>query len=970
MTIEQIREYQLIEKRQLQDIQGIGYLLEHRKSGAKLFLIETEDENKVFNISFLTPPENNTGCEHILEHSVLCGSKKYPAKDPFIELVKGSTNTFLNAITYPDKTTYPVASCNDKDFQNLMSVYMDAVFYPNIYGNKKIFLQEGWHYELESMEQPLIYNGVVYNEMKGAYSDADAIMDRKVKQVLFPNSCYQYDSGGIPEHIVSLTYEDFLNYHKEKYHPSNAYIYLYGNMDMVEKLQWLDKEYLSHFQKQEVGVFIKEQALSTEMIEVEEVFDATEEVEDDGRFTWAKLLPMNISMETIFAFQILDYVLLHAPGAPLKQALLDCNIGKDIYGGFDTDLAQPMFVLNVKGVEDSKREQFKTVITKTLQSIVTEGIKQTSLEAGLNICEFKAREADFGRFPKGLMYGLQCMEVWLSDNGISPFAPLEFTNIFLKLKEKLHTGYFTQLVKEYLLENKGGVIVYGIPQKNLQQKIDKQIEEQLQKIKNQLSKEELHQLIIQTKELKQYQEEPSSKEALESIPMLKTSDIKREVMFQEVEVEQIDDVKLIYESIFTSNIIYGTYLFDCKYLEIEDFVILSILKKCFGKLNTKNYTYNELADEINLYTGGIDFLVTSYKDTKKDTACQIMFEVKVRCSYEKVEKAVGLVKEILFETDWSDKKRLKEMIKEISSNVCDDLNVLGHVASSTRAGSYISLDAYLSDVQNGVYFYEAIKEMEETFDEKADVIIQRFNQVMDKLFVKGNLLTNCTCEKEGYLLWKEQLHKIADNLQQTQLKPVILQPTLEKKNEGIKIPSQVQYVARCGNFKYAGYEYTGSMKVLKTILDYEYLWKQVRVKGGAYGCMTGFSRDGDSYFVSYRDPNMKETNAIYEQLPEYLSTICIDEREMEKYIIGTISEMDIPLTPVGKGERGLSCYLSNITREDLQKERDEVLSTSQESIRLLAKPIQAVLEDNCLCVFGSSKKIDENMEMFSQIKTI
>ncbi len=968
MTIEQLDLYKIIEKRELPDIQGVGYLLKHKKSGSKLFLIETKDENKVFNISFRTPPENSTGCQHILEHTVLCGSKKYPVKDPFVELVKGSMNTFLNAITYPDKTTYPVASCNDQDFQNLMAVYMDAVFYPNIYENEKIFLQEGWHYELESMDSPLIYNGVVYNEMKGAYSDADAIIDRKVKQVLYPNTCYQYDSGGVPEEIVNLTYEEFLGYHKKMYHPSNSYIYLYGNMNMVEKLQWLDEHYLTHFDEVEIDSQIKNQPYIDRMVEEEQLFDVTEDSGEEARFTWAKLISSSVDIETMFAFQILDYILLNAPGAPLKQALLDANIGKDIYGGFDTEFKQPMFTLNVKGVEENKRHQFGSIIEQTLHAIIKNGIKKKSLEAGINICEFKAREADFGRFPKGLMYGLQCMEVWMNDS--NPFEPLEITKVFAGLKEKIGTDYFEQLVKKYLIDNNHGVIVYGIPTKGLQEEADKKLEETLQCIKDSLSKEQLEQLIVKTKELKEYQEEPSTKEQLETIPMITLSDIKKEVEMVDVNVETVHGIEMIHENIFTSKIIYGTYLFKCNCLDIEDFVYLSILKKSLGKLDTQKYSYNELTDEVNMHTGGIDFLITSYKDVKTTKYPQVMFEIKVRCGYEQIKDAVLLVKEILFETKWNNKKRLKEIIKEISASVSDDLNVLGHVASSTRAGSYISMDSYLSDVQNGVYFYEKIREIEANFDEMSDGLIKGLQDVKDKLLVKGNLLTNCTCKEDGYKLWKEQLEVIESSLTNKKIEPVTLQPVLEKKNEAFKIPSQVQYVARCGNFKDAGFSYTGAMKVLKILLDYEYLWKNLRMKGGAYGCMSGFSRDGDCYFVSYRDPNMKETNEVYEKLPQYLQTVVIDRRDMEKYIIGTISELDIPLTPAGKGDRALACYLSNITKEDLQKERDEILSATEESIRQLAAPIQAVLEDKCLCVFGSSKKIDENKDMFKSIRTI
>ena len=467
MSIYDLEAYQVIQKADLSDIKSRGTLLKHKKSGARILLMENEDENKVFAIGFRTPPSDSTGVPHIMEHSVLCGSRDFPVKDPFVELVKGSLNTFLNAMTYPDKTVYPVASCNDTDFQNLMHVYMDAVFYPNIYQHDKTFRQEGWSYKLEEPDGELTLSGVVYNEMKGAFSSPEGVLDRVILNSLFPDTSYANESGGDPEVIPELTYGQFLDFHRKYYHPSNSYIYLYGDMDMEEKLRWLDENYLSDFDNDPVDSAIRFQQPFDQMREVVQEYSiASGESEKENTYlSYNKVIGTSLDEKLYLAFQILDYALLSAPGAPLKKALLDAGIGKDILGSYDNGIYQPIFSVISKNAELEQKDEFIRVIEDTLKKIADKGMDRKALRAGINYHEFRFREADFGNYPRGLMYGLQLFDSWLYDEE-KPFIHMQAIPVFEFLKENVETGYFEDLIRKYLLDNTHGSIVIIRPERD------------------------------------------------------------------------------------------------------------------------------------------------------------------------------------------------------------------------------------------------------------------------------------------------------------------------------------------------------------------------------------------------------------------------------------------------------------------------------------------------------------------------
>lgn len=970
MNIENCMAYELVEQKNLRDIKSRGYILRHKKTGARVSLISNDDKNKVFYVGFKTPSLDSTGAAHIVEHTVLCGSQKFPAKDPFVELVKGSLNTFLNAMTYPDKTIYPVASLNDKDFQNLMHVYLDAVFHPNIYRRPEIFKQEGWHYELEETEAPITLNGVVYNEMKGAFSAAEDVLSRQILKALYPDTSYRFESGGDPEEIPSLTYEQFLAFHGRYYHPSNSYIYLYGDMDMEEKLNWLDETYLCHYDYLEVDSSIARQEAFKEPVEVKKSYSiaSTESVEDN---TW---LSLNFSVDTILneklyiAFDILDYVLLGAPGAPLKKALLDARIGKDIMSSYDNSTFQPIFSVIAKNSNPGKKEEFLKIVQQVLKEQVKKGINKKSLKAGLNSFEFKYREADFGQFPKGLLFGIQCLDSWLYDDA-QPFTHLEALSVIEWLKEQVDTGYFEGLIEEYLLKNTHRAVVLIEPERGLNAKNDKALEEKLKAYKDSLTPEEIEALVSETRRLKEYQEEPSTREELLSIPMLSREDLKREAEPLCIQECQEEGTPLLFHEVDSNGIAYLDLLFDTSAVAKEDIPYLGILKAVLGFVDTENYPYGELASEINLNTGGITSVVGNYAHVR-DEGFSTTFEIRVKALYDKIPKAMELVGEILSKTSYQDSRRIYEILAQLKSRLQMSFSASGHTISAMRAMSYFSKSAKYTDMTGGIDFYRTVSYIEENYDKEKEALAAKLQELTELIFRPENLMVSLGSQKEGYerfvrtlpglgaLLWNTAVVEHRDILE------------CEKENEGFFDASQVQYVSRAGSFKRAGFDYTGALRILKVILSYDYLWLNIRVKGGAYGCMSGFTRRGEGYFTSYRDPNLLKTNEVYEGTPEYLRNFTVDERDMTKYIIGTISDMDTPLTPFLKAQRSLNAYMTGVTFADIQKERDEVLSAGQDTIRALADLMEALLKEQAFCVIGNEEKLREGSELFMELKSL
>ena len=974
MSIYDLNAYEVLQTEDLSDLKSKGTLLKHKKSGARVLLMENDDENKVFTIGFRTPPSDSTGVPHIMEHSVLCGSKEFPVKDPFVELVKGSLNTFLNAMTYPDKTVYPVASCNDKDFQNLMHVYMDAVFYPNIYQNDKTFRQEGWSYKLDDPDGELTISGVVYNEMKGAFSSPEGVLDRVVLNSLFPDNAYSVESGGDPEVIPELTYEQFLDFHRKYYHPSNSYIYLYGDMNMEEKLRWLDEKYLSDFENEPVDSEIHLQKPFTEMKEVVQEYSiASEESEEDNTYlSYNKVIGTTLDEKLYLAFEILDYALLSAPGAPLKKALLDAGVGKDISGSYDNGVYQPIFSVISKNANVEQKEEFVRVIEDTLKDIVKNGINKKALRAGINYHEFRFREADFGNYPRGLMYGLQLFDSWLYDE-TKPFIHMQAIPTFEFLKEQVETGYFEELIQKYLLDNTHGSIVIIKPERGRTARMDKELADKLQAYKDSLSKEEIDALVKATKELEEYQEEESAPEDLAKIPVLGREDISREIAPIYNKELETSGVKLVHHEVETNGIGYTALLFDLSGIPEEKLPYISILQSVLGIINTKNYEYSELFNEINVHTGGIGTSLELYTDVTKvkEKEFRATFEIKGKALYPKMNVLFSMMREILMESDLGDEKRLKEILAMLKSRLQMSFLSSGHTTAALRSLSYTSPMAKFKDDTDGIGYYEVVKELEENFEEKKAELIANLRQIAQQIFRKDNLIISYTSSADGLAPMEEAFTKIADTLHTEEKEAEIpCEIHCVKRNEGFKTSSKVQYVARTGNFIDRGVEYTGALQILKVILSYDYLWQNVRVKGGAYGCMSSFNRIGEGYLVSYRDPNLEKTMEIYEGVVDYLKNFNVDDRDMNKFIIGTISNIDRPMNPAAKGSRSMNLYMNHVSAEMIREERDQILDAQQSDIRALADVLQALLDAHELCVIGSEEKIEEQKEMFLEIKTL
>lgn len=971
MTIHDLAEYEILDEHRVEDVQSDGFILRHKKSGARIAILSNNDDNKVFYIGFRTPPEDETGVPHIIEHTTLCGSKKFPVKDPFIELAKGSLNTFLNAMTYPDKTVYPVASCNDQDFKNLMDVYLDAVFNPNITKYEEIFKQEGWHYELTGRDDELKINGVVYNEMKGAYSSPDEVLSSQIYRSLFPDNTYSKDSGGNPEYIPKLTYEAYLDFYHKYYHPSNSYIYLYGDMDVVERLEWLDKEYLSLYDYKKVNSEINKQPAFDEIKNVEAQYSITMDDTQENKtyLSYNRVVGDTLDEMLYQAFDVLDYALVSSPGAPVKQALIDAGIGDDVYGSYDAGILQPVFSFVAKNANASQADEFESIIESTLKEVVKTGINKEALLAGINSSEFKFREADFGQFPKGLLFGLNCLDSWLFDD-MKPFIHLECLGTFAKLRKAVDTDYFEKLIQEYLLDNTHGSSVTVKPKRGLGNEREEALAKELSDYKASLSDEEIKKLIEDTEHLKKYQEEPSSDEDLRKLPMLTRADMKKNAMpFSNIEDELLD-VKVVRHDIESNGIDYISFLFDAGDFAQSELGYLGFFTNALGLVSTEKYSYTDLANATNIYTGGISTGTASHPDIKDRNNFVFKFEVKLKVLEKNLDKALELMEQMLLSSDFTDTKRLGELVAQIKARLQANLSSSGHLVAAMRSMSSFSRYALYQDELKGVAFYRSICRIEKELSESPKSVSDKLAAIAKKLFARNRMLISFTGNNEAYGNAKPSLEKVIAGFDKMSAVGNQAEVHFNTAKEAFIDASQIQYVAKTGDFICEGYEYTGALRLLRIILSYDYLWINVRVKGGAYGCMNTFLRSGESYFVSYRDPNLSDTLDVYNRIPEYIKSFSPDERDMTKYIIGTFSALDTPMNPEAKGSRSLSAYLEGITYEQIQKERNEILNAQPEDIRRLADLVEAVLKKDSICVIGNENMIKESAGLFENVEKL
>ena len=964
---EELNGFRLKNFSEVEEIAAKTYEFEHSKTGAKLFFVETDDDNKVFYIGFRTPPKDDTGVAHIVEHSVLCGSKKYPLKEPFVELVKGSLNTFLNAMTYPDKTVYPVASRNAKDFRNLQDVYLDAVFNPAMLTTPEILMQEGWHYEIENADAPLTYSGVVYNEMKGALSSPDDILGSKLQQATFPQNCYGFQSGGEPEAIPTLTQENFVAFHQKFYHPSNSFIYLYGDVDIAEQLAYLDREYLSKFDRLEVDSAIDFHPAFTEMKRVAEVYPiGAEENSAEKSFLSLNLVVGDtLDTRTNLGLEILTHALFSSPAAPVRKALIDSGLGKDVDAGMEDDLRQPTFTITLTGSEVDRAEKFYALLTAELQKLVDNGIDKTLLQASINLMEFRLREADFGLAPKGLIYGLRLLKTWLY--GGDPNGYLRYEDDLAAMKRGLDENYFEDIVKKYFLDNPHKVLMTLAPDKTFAKKRDDAQAAKLAEIKSTLTAAQVEEIISTTKKLKLRQQSPDSPEALKTIPILKREDLRKEAEHLPLQFRDLDGTRILFSNVDTHGIIYLTFYFDALKVPQEKIFHAYLLATLLGNVDTKKHSYDKLAILTNLNIGGFGATLRADAENGKPHAFAPRLRVFVKALKSKLAEMTDILAEIFNETIFTNKKRIRELIEqEVIGFELNLQNMAPSIVAAQLASYQTKAGAFNAAVQ--LPFNKFLKELLVDFDEKFDGLVADLNDVLNRLVNRNGLIISVTATDDLYKNFTPKLSTLLKSMTIDEFKREHYSFPCKPKNEGLYSQSRVQYVGKGANFLELGHEYTGTLNILETILRYEYFWTKIRVQGGAYGAFSSFTRAGNLFFCSYRDPNLEKTLETFDGTADFLKNFDVSDREMDKYIIGTLSKIDKPLTPSIKGQLAADFCLRNITYADRQKSRDEILSARQEDIRALSKLVGDCMKENCLCVFGNEAVLKEHAEIFNEVK--
>ena len=811
----------------------------------------------------------------------------------------------------------------------------------------------------------------VYNEMKGAYSSPDEVLSSQIYRSLFPDNTYSKDSGGNPEYIPKLTYEAYLDFYHKYYHPSNSYIYLYGDMDVVERLEWLDKEYLSLYDYKKVNSEINKQPAFDEIKNVEAQYSITMDDSQENKtyLSYNRVVGDSLDEMLYQAFDVLDYALVSSPGAPVKQALIDAGIGDDVYGSYDAGILQPVFSFVAKNANASQADEFESIIENTLKEVVKTGINKEALLAGINSSEFKFREADFGQFPKGLLFGLNCLDSWLFDD-MKPFIHLECLGTFAKLRKAVDTDYFEKLIQEYLLDNTHGSSVTVKPKRGLGNEREEALAKELSNYKASLSDEEIKKLIEDTEHLKKYQEEPSSDEDLRKLPMLTRADMKKNAMaFSNIEDELLD-VKVVRHDIESNGIDYISFLFDAGDFAQRELGYLGFFTNALGLVSTEKYSYTDLANATNIYTGGISTGTASHPDIKDRNNFVFKFEVKLKVLEKNLDKALELMEQMLLSSDFTDTKRLGELVAQIKARLQANLSSSGHLVAAMRSMSSFSRYALYQDELKGIAFYRSICHIEKELSESPKSVSDKLAAIARKLFARNRMLISFTGNNEAYGNAKPSLEKVIAGFNKMSAIGNQAEVHFNTAKEAFIDASQIQYVAKTGDFICEGYEYTGALRLLRIILSYDYLWINVRVKGGAYGCMNTFLRSGESYFVSYRDPNLSDTLDVYDRIPEYIKSFSPDERDMTKYIIGTFSALDTPMNPEAKGSRSLSAYLEGITYEQIQKERNEILNAQPEDIRRLADLVEAVLKKDSICVIGNENMIKESARLFENVEKL
>ena len=963
-TGDKMSGFKLVEKRFVKEVDAECLLFKHEQSGARLLKISNGDLNKTFCITFKTVTESDAGTPHILEHSVLNGSKNFPVKSPFDILSKGSLKTFLNAMTGSDITLYPVSSMNDKDFRSLMHVYLDAVFNPLIYEDPRILEQEGWHHDLEHADSNLTYKGVVYNEMKGVFSNPTRELGYLVDRQLFPDTPYRFLSGGYPAAIPTLTYDNFINFHRKYYHPSNSYIFLYGDGDTEAELAFIDEHYLSKYTESDQIVDIPLQPAFEALRSSQGFYSAIEgsELEGNSYLSLSFVVGLSADQQLVLGLRVLTQALFNNESAPVRLALQEAGIGKDISAWVD-DLKQNVFHIQVQNANPDEGEKFKRVVFETLEKVANEGLDTAAITGILNRMEFNLRE---GNTPhKGLYYNQKALNSWFW--GDEPFSGPEYEKPLATFKQSLPSGYLESLISESMINNPHALLFTLNPKPGLEGENDRQTNAELATYKASLSPDEVTQLVDHTAMLVDYQKSEDTPEALATIPLLALEDINPKADWFIADESRVSRIPYLHFETFTNDISYIRLFFDLRVLSEEQLPYASLLAVLLGSIGTDNYTFGELDKALDTHLGGFNTYLSSYLQNRDDDQLIPKFVLSTKAMTPDQGKAFDFSEEILRHSQLDDVDRIKDVVTRHHSRLSANVKRDGLGYARTRLFSYTTKAGMFNELTGGLEYYWFISDLVENFDARQVGLINELKIVSDLLFNKKNLIASTTCSGDAINVFRSELKGFSKSLGRQ--KPVFLDwdLTSKSKNEGLMAASKVQYVVQGADFTDLGYRWDGKIRVLNQIVSREWLNNQVRVIGGAYGGFARFAPTGQVYFGSYRDPNLSSTLENHAKTPNFLSTLDIDQNEMTRFIIGTISGMDQPQTQSQRGNTAVARYFTKLTQEQLQAERNAVLTTSLEDIKSYGKMISDIIENSPLCVYGNEDKLKQNKNIFEKL---
>ncbi len=959
--------FKVLDARFVEEVNARVIRLVHEQSGAQVLKIANDDANKTFSIAFKTIPESDCGTPHIMEHSVLNGSKHFPVKSPFDILARGSLNTFLNAMTGSDITIYPIASMNDTDYFNLMHVYLDAVFYPLAVQDPRIFYQEGWHHELTDPEEPIVYKGVVYNEMKGAYSDPNRILEYQADRHLFPDSPYGYSSGGYPTAIPDLSYDDFVAFHETYYHPDNSFIFLYGDADLDTELEFIHNNYLSHFEQSGRTFTLPLQKPFYSMREQTEYYPVTEESDLDNQtyLSMSWIVGKNTDRSLYMSLDVLTDVLVNHESAPIRNALQEAEIGRDV-SAYVAEQKQNVVKITVKNANPEDKDRFRQIVMETLQRVADEGVDRESLEGTLNRMEFRLREGDDAQ--KGLRYNFQSIRTWFYAQ--DPYLGLEWEKPLATLKTALDSDLLEETIQHHLIDNPHKLLLVLEPKPGMEQEQSADIKTHLADLKASMSDADIDSLVSSTQELIEHQQREDSPDALATIPLLERKDISPKAEWYGVDEREIDGIPVLYHPEFTNNVVYMQLLFDARVLPEELLPYAGLLAECLSLLNTERYSYGDLDNALNIHTGGFNTSVTSFLKERDDSQLLPIFSVSGKAMAPRVEKLLQLTDEILTRSRFEDPERLKDVLTRHQAQLDARVKSNGFPVAVTRARSYFSRQGLFTEKTRGLDYYRFVTALVDSFDTRKQDIMDNLTRTAELLFNRNNLIVAVTCDENNYSTVQSHLPLLAETLRAEKSTAADNHWTVVPRNEGMMTSSKVQYVVQGYNFKTLGYEWSGKLRVLDQVLSRDYLQTQLRVLGGAYGGFTDISPNGQFLFLSYRDPNLSETLENYKKTTDFLTSFEATEDEMTRFIIGTIANMDRPLTPSQKGRRAVRYHFETVSREDLQTDRTAVLNTTPTDLQDMAGMVSDIIDQQIYCVYGNQEKLESEKQLFDTLITL